>query len=50
MIDIIDLILNQYLRLFVGIVLIGLIIFSLIFKLKNKLKKKSNFKINNKDK
>ena len=50
MIDIIDLILNQYLRLFVGIVLIGLIIFSLFFKLKNKLKKKSNFKINNKDK
>ena len=50
MIDIIDLILNQYLRLFVGIVLIGLIIFSLFFKLKNKLKKKSNFKINNKNK
>ena len=50
MIDIIDLILNQYLRLFVGIVLIGLIIFSLFFRLKNKLKKKSNFKINNKDK
>ena len=50
MIDIIDLILNQYLRLFVGIVLIGLIIFLLFFRLKNKLKKKSNFKINNKDK
>jgi len=50
MIEIIDLILNQYLRLFVGIVLIGLIIFSLFLKLKNKLKKKSNFKINNKDK
>jgi|TARA_B100001094_G_scaffold183767_1_gene178056 hypothetical protein len=50
MIDIIDLILNQYLRLFVGIVLIALIIFSLFIKLKNKLKKRSNFKINNNDK
>ena len=50
MIEIIDLFLIQYLRIFVGIVLIGLIIFSLFFRLKNKLKKKSNFKINNKDK
>ena len=49
MIELIDLFLNQYLRLFVGVVLIGLIIFSLFFKLKNKHKKKSNIKIENKD-
>ena len=49
MIELIDLIFNQYLRLFVGTVLIGLIIFSLFFKFKNKIKKKSNFKIENKD-
>ena len=48
MIKIIDLILNQYLKIFVGTVLIGLIIFSLFFKLKNKLKNKSNVKIGNK--
>jgi hypothetical protein len=45
MIELIDLIFNQYLRIFVGVVLIGLIILSLFFKLKNKLKKRSNFKI-----
>ena len=50
MLELIDLIFNQYLRIFVGAVLIGLIIFSLFFKFKNKLKKKSNFKIENKDK
>ena len=49
MIELIDLIFNQYLRLFVGTVLIGLIIFSLFFKFKNKIKKKFNFKIENKD-
>jgi|TARA_B100000902_G_scaffold245089_1_gene232043 hypothetical protein len=49
MIEIIDLILNQYLRILVGVILIGLIIFSLFFKLKNKYKKKSNIKIENKD-
>ena len=49
MIEIIDLILNQYLRILVGVILIGLIIFSLFFKLKNKIKKKSNIKIKNKD-
>ena len=49
MIEIIDLILNQYLRILVGVILIGLIIFSLFFKLKNKHKKKSNIKILNKD-
>ena len=49
MIEIIDLILNQYLRILVGVILIGLIILSLFFKLKNKIKKKSNIKIKNKD-
>ena len=48
MIELIDLIFNQYLRIFAGVVLIGLIIFSLLFKFKNKLKKKSKFKIENK--
>ena len=48
MIEIIDLILNQYLRILVGVILIGLIIFSLFFKLKNN-EKKSNIKIENKD-
>jgi hypothetical protein len=50
MIEIIDLFLNQYLRIFVGIVLIGLIIFSLFFKLRNKLKAKFKFNIKNKGK
>ncbi|MDC0454633.1 hypothetical protein OAL68_01290 [Candidatus Pelagibacter sp.] len=49
MIELIDLILNQYLRIFVGAALIGLIIVSLFFKLKNNLKKKSKFKNNNLD-
>ena len=49
MIELIDLIFNQYLRIFVGVVLIGLIIFSLIFKFKNQYRKKSNFKNKNKD-
>ena len=34
MIELIDLFLNQYLRIFVGVVLVGLIIFSLYFKFK----------------
>jgi hypothetical protein len=50
MIELIDLILNQYLRIFVGIVLIGLIILSLFFTLKNILKKKSNLETDNLDK
>ena len=50
MIELIDLILNQYLRIFVGAVLIGLIILSLLFTLKNKLKKKSNLETDNLDK
>jgi hypothetical protein len=50
MIEIIDLFLNQYLRIFVGILLIGLIIFSLFFRFQKKIKKKFNFKIKNKDK
>jgi len=50
MIELIDLFLNQYLRIFVGVVLIGLIVFSLFFRLKNKLKKKSNIKIDDMNK
>ena len=50
MIELIDLFLNQYLRLFVGVVLIGLIIFSLFFRLKNKLKKKSIIEIDDMNK
>ena len=50
MIELIDLILNQYLRIFVGAALIGLIIVSLFFKLKNNLKKKSNLESDNLDK
>jgi hypothetical protein len=49
MIEIIDLLLNQYLRIFVGIVLVSLILFSLYFLLKGKIKKKSNIQIENKD-
>ena len=36
MIELIDIFFNQYLRVFVGIVLIGLILFSLYFKFKKK--------------
>ena len=36
MIELIDLFLNQYLRVFVGVVLVGLILFSLYFKFKGK--------------
>ena len=36
MIELIDLLFNQYLRIFVGIVLVGLILFSLYFKFKGK--------------
>jgi hypothetical protein len=50
MIELLDLFLNKYLRLFVGVILIGLIVFSLFFRLKNKLKKKSNIKIDDTNK
>ena len=36
MIEFIDLFFNQYLRIFVGVILVGLILFSLYFKLKGK--------------
>jgi hypothetical protein len=36
MIELIDLFFNQYLRIFVGVVLVGLILFSLYFKFKGK--------------
>ena len=39
MIEIIDIILNQYLRIFVGVVLVSLIIFSLYYSYNDKLKK-----------
>ena len=43
MTEIIDIIFNQYLRIFVGIVLIGLVIFSLYFSYNDKLKKLLRF-------
>ena len=48
MIELIDLIFNQYLRLFVGVVLVGLICFSLYYSYKDKIKKL--FGINQDDK
>ena len=36
MIEFIDIFFNQYLRIFVGIVLVGLILFSLYYNFKNK--------------
>ena len=36
MIELIDIFLNQYLRIFVGAVLVGLVLFSLYFKFKGK--------------
>jgi hypothetical protein len=36
MFELIDIFFNQYLRIFVGIVLIGLILFSLYYKFKDK--------------
>jgi len=35
MIEIIDIFFNQYLRIFVGIILVGLILLSLYYKFKN---------------
>jgi len=49
MTEIIDIIFNQYLRIFVGIVLIGLVIFSLYYFYKDKLKRFIKFKTYNKD-
>ena len=49
MTEIIDIIFNQYLRIFVGIVLIGLVIFSLYYSYKDKLKRLFKFKTYNKD-
>jgi hypothetical protein len=50
MIELIDIIFNQYLRIFVGIVLVGLVIFSLYYSYKDKLKKLLRFKTDSKDK
>ena len=49
MIELIDVIFNQYLRLFVGIVLVALIIYSLYYSYIDKLKKLLKFKTDNKD-
>ena len=43
MLELIDLIFNQYLRLFVGVVLVGLVCFSLYYNYKDKLKKLLGF-------
>jgi len=48
MVELIDIIFNQYLRIFVGIVLVGLICFSLYYPYKDKIKKL--FGINHDDK
>jgi hypothetical protein len=50
MAEIIDLIFNQYLRIFVGFVLAGLVIFSLYCSHNDKLKRLLKFKTYNKDK
>ena len=49
MIELIDIIFNQYLRIFVGIVLVGLIVFSLYHSYYDKLKKFFKLKTDNKD-
>jgi len=49
MVELIDIIFNQYLRLFVGVVLVGLVCFSLYFNYKDKVKKVLNFTSNSKD-
>ncbi|MDA9085182.1 hypothetical protein N9J95_03160 [Candidatus Pelagibacter sp.] len=49
MIDLIDVIFNQYLRIFVGIVLVGLVIFSLYCSYKARLKKLLISKTDNQD-
>jgi hypothetical protein len=49
MIELIDIIFNQYLRIFFGIVLVGLIIFSLYCSYFGKLKKLLRLENNNKD-
>jgi hypothetical protein len=50
MIEFIDIIFNHYLRIFVGIILVGLVIFSLYYSYIDKLKKLLRFKTDNKDK
>ena len=49
MIELIDIIFNQYLRIFIGIVLVGFIIFSLYYSYYDKIKKLLRFKNNNKN-
>jgi hypothetical protein len=46
MIELIDIILNQYLRIFVGIILLALVIFSLYYSHVDKIKKLLGLKTN----
>ncbi len=48
MIELIDVVLSQYLRIFVGIVMVGLVIFSLSYSYKDNFKKLLRFKRNKK--
>jgi len=50
MIEFIDLFFNQYLRLFVGVVLVGLVCFSLYYNYKDKVKKLFGFNTDQQDK
>ena len=50
MVELIDIIFNQYLKIFLGIVLVGLVIFSLYHSYSGKLKKLLRFKTDNKNK
>ena len=50
MIDLIDIIFNQYLRIFVGVILVGLVCFSLYYNYKDKVKKLLGFNTDHQDK
>jgi hypothetical protein len=50
MIETIDLIFNQYIRIFVGIVIVGLILFSLYYSYNYKIRKLLVLKTGKKDK
>ena len=49
MIDLIDIIFNQYLRIFVGVILVGLVCFSLYYNYKGKVKKLLGFNTDHKN-
>ena len=50
MIELIDIIFNQYLRIFVGVILLGLVCFSLYYNYKDKVKKLLGFNTDHQDK